>query len=107
MTYADSFGNWRGPSRVAGVTIGSYRPGRCSTWHSIVRRALEDARRDELIGRNVAREVTPPRYERREFEPLTADEAREWIDEFAAANRSALRPRPMAARIHPWLRPPR
>jgi hypothetical protein len=38
--------------------------------HSILRRALEDARREELIGRNVAREVSPPRYERREFEPL-------------------------------------
>lgn len=29
--------------------------------HSILRRALEDARREELIGRNVARDVTPPK----------------------------------------------
>jgi integrase len=44
--------------------------------HSILRRALEDARREDLIGRNVAREVSSPRYERREFEPLSPDEAR-------------------------------
>jgi integrase len=44
--------------------------------HSILRRALEDARREELTGRNVAREVSPPRYERREFEPLSPQEAR-------------------------------
>jgi hypothetical protein len=43
---------------------------------SILRRALEDARREELIGRNVAREVSLPRYERREFEPLSPKEAR-------------------------------
>jgi integrase len=44
--------------------------------HSILRRALEDARREELVGRNVAREVPSPRYERREFEPLAPEEAR-------------------------------
>jgi integrase len=44
--------------------------------HSILRRALEDARREELVGRNVAREVSPPRYERTVFEPPSADEAR-------------------------------
>lgn len=44
--------------------------------HSILRRALEDARREEFVGRNVAREVSPPRYERREVEPLSPDEAR-------------------------------
>lgn len=44
--------------------------------HSILRRALEDARREELTGWNVAREVSPPRYERREIEPLSPDEAR-------------------------------
>jgi integrase len=44
--------------------------------HSILRRALEDARREELVGRNVAREVSPPRFDRTVFEPLSADEAR-------------------------------
>lgn len=44
--------------------------------HSILRRALEDARREELVGRNVAREVSPPRFERREFTPLSSAEAR-------------------------------
>jgi integrase len=44
--------------------------------YSILRRALEDARREELVGRNVAREVPSPRYERREFQPLAPDEAR-------------------------------
>jgi len=44
--------------------------------HSILRRALEDARREDLIVRNVAREVSPPRYERGEVEPLSPDDAR-------------------------------
>jgi integrase len=44
--------------------------------HSILRRALEDARREELVGRNVAREVSPPRFERREFTALSSAEAR-------------------------------
>jgi integrase len=44
--------------------------------YSILRRALEDARPEELVGRNVAQEVPTPRYERREFEPLAACEAR-------------------------------
>jgi hypothetical protein len=44
--------------------------------HSILRRALDDARREELVGRNVAREVSPPRFERRDFAPLSSAEAR-------------------------------
>jgi integrase len=44
--------------------------------HSILRRTLEDARREELVGRNVARDVPSPRYERPEFEPLAPYEAR-------------------------------
>lgn len=44
--------------------------------HSILLRALEDARREELVGRNVALEVSPPRFERREFTPLSSAEAR-------------------------------
>jgi integrase len=47
--------------------------------HAILRRALEDARREDLIGRNIAREVTPPRYEREEVEPLSAPEARKLL----------------------------
>ncbi len=47
--------------------------------HSILRRALEDARREELVGRNVAREVSPPRFERTEFVPLSPAEARRFL----------------------------
>lgn len=47
--------------------------------HSILRRALEDARREELVGRNVAREVAPPRFDRTEFVPLSPAEARTFL----------------------------
>lgn len=44
--------------------------------HAILRRALEDARREDLIVRNVAREVAPPRVERVEVEPFIPAEAK-------------------------------
>ena len=42
--------------------------------HAILRRALEDARRDELITRNVARLVKPPKGTARERPALTKDQ---------------------------------
>jgi integrase len=44
--------------------------------HATLRTALEDAVRDELIGRNVARLVRVPRPQTRERRPLTADQAK-------------------------------
>jgi integrase len=43
--------------------------------HAILRRALEQARREELVHRNVAALVTPPRVVREEVQPLSPDEA--------------------------------
>jgi integrase len=57
--------------------------------HAVLRRALEDARREELVGRNVAKEVSPPRVEREEIEPLSADQARRLL---AAAEGDRLYP---------------
>jgi len=42
--------------------------------HAVLRKALEDALRDELVKRNVAKLVDPPAVERREMEPLTQEE---------------------------------
>ena len=39
--------------------------------HAVLRGALEDAMREEVIARNVAKLVRPPRPEREEREPLT------------------------------------
>lgn len=49
--------------------------------HSVLRRALEQARRDELIPRNVAKLVQPPRVPRPERRWLTDDQARQLLDE--------------------------
>lgn len=48
--------------------------------HAVLRRALEQARRDEVIHRNVAALVSPPRPRQKEIEPLTPDEARQLLD---------------------------
>jgi integrase len=47
--------------------------------HAVLRRALEQARRDELIERNVAALVSSPRVVRKEVEPLTEEEARKLL----------------------------
>ncbi len=44
--------------------------------HTTLRAALEDAVREELLEKNVARLVRPPREPRKEREPLTVDEIR-------------------------------
>ncbi|HMA45832.1 MAG TPA: site-specific integrase, partial [Frankiaceae bacterium] len=44
--------------------------------HAVLRRALEHARRDELVVRNVAALVEPPRVRREEVVPLSVDDAR-------------------------------
>jgi integrase len=48
--------------------------------HAVLRRAFEQARRDELIDRNVASLVSAPRGKRKEVEPLDPDEARKLLD---------------------------
>lgn len=47
--------------------------------HSVLRRALEQARRDELLVRNVAALVTPPRGVSKEVQPLTPEDARKLL----------------------------
>jgi integrase len=53
-------------------------------FHAVLRKALADAVRDELVGRNVAALVEPPVVRREQVKPLTADEARAVL--VAAAN---------------------
>lgn len=48
--------------------------------HAVVHRALEQAARWNLVGRNVADLVTPPRVEHREIHALTAEEAQKLIE---------------------------
>lgn len=55
-----------------------------SYFHAVLRKALADAMRDELVGRNVAALVEPPVVRRAPVQPLTADEARKVLE--AAAN---------------------
>ncbi len=49
--------------------------------HAVLRRALEQARRDEIVPRNVATLVQPPRVPRHEYRWLTEDEARQLVGE--------------------------
>ncbi len=48
--------------------------------HAVLRRALEIAMRDELVVRNVARLVSPPRSQHDEVKPLTPVEARAFLE---------------------------
>jgi integrase len=48
--------------------------------HAVLRRALERARKDELVIRNVASLVDPPRVRRAEVQPLTVEEAARLLD---------------------------
>ncbi len=57
-----------------------------SYFHAVLRKALADAMRDELVGRNVAALVEPPVVRRAPVQPLTADEARKVL-EAAASDR--------------------
>lgn len=47
--------------------------------HSTLRAALEDAMREEIIEKNVAKLVRPPSVPRQERTPLTVDEVREFL----------------------------
>jgi integrase len=47
--------------------------------HQVLRTALGLATRWDLVSRNVARLVDPPRIERKPINPLTPDEAREFL----------------------------
>jgi len=51
-------------------------PRRVQYVHAVLRAALEDAYRFQMVGRNVARLVSPPRAARPEVRPLTLEEAR-------------------------------
>lgn len=42
--------------------------------HFVIHRMLEHALRLRLVGRNVAEDIAPPRFERRELQPFTRDE---------------------------------
>jgi len=57
--------------------------------HAVLRRALNQAERWGLVPRNVARLVSPPRVERPEPQPLTAEQARAFL---AAVSEDRLAP---------------
>ena len=58
--------------------------------HAVLRLALEQARRDDLVVRNVAGLVAGPRVQRAEIKPLTAQEARQLLAVSAADRLAAL-----------------
>jgi integrase len=58
--------------------------------HAVLRRALQDAERWGKVSRNVARLVSPPRVERPEIRPLTAEQARVLVDAISADRHAAL-----------------
>jgi len=58
--------------------------------HAVLRLALEQARRDDLVVRNVAGLVAGPRVQRAEIKPLTAQEARQLLAASAADRLAAL-----------------
>lgn len=55
--------------------------------HAILRKALNDAVKHQLISRNVAKLVDPPAVQEKEVEPLTPAEARTFL-EFVAGDRA-------------------
>lgn len=50
-------------------------PGTVVMIHAVLRRALENAVKSGLIGRNVAKLVTPPRIERHEMQVVDVEQA--------------------------------
>ena len=58
--------------------------------HAVLRLELEQARRDDLVVRNVAGLVAGPRVQRAEIKPLTAQEARQLLAASAADRLAAL-----------------
>lgn len=79
-------------AKAAEVSVRTKRPLSDRTLqylHAVLRLALEQARRDELVTRNVATLVAAPRVSREEIRPLTIVEAKAL---FAAAVTDRLRP---------------
>ena len=67
--------------RAMGIlTHRGYSPQTVIHARATLRRALHDAQRDGLVIRNAAALARPPRAERREMRPLTADELRSLLD---------------------------
>jgi integrase len=48
--------------------------------HAVLRSALQHAVREELVGRNVAKLVSPPKADTVEIKPLDREQAREFLD---------------------------
>ena len=59
---------------------GGLSPRTVEYQHSVLRRALGQANRWDLVGRNVATLVSPPRVKRPELRPLTPTQARTLLD---------------------------
>lgn len=58
--------------------------------HAILRKALEDAEKKDLVGRNVAKRVSPPPQRQSEISPLTPDEARRLLEQLRGDRLEAL-----------------
>ena len=68
------------PSRSPGNTARPLTPRTIAHVHAILRNALEHAVRDDVLARNVARQVQMATPQETEPEPLTLDEARRLLD---------------------------
>lgn len=77
----------RGWMRLLGAGLSSRTVGYC---RSVLRIALNAAIDDEVLHRNVAARVKPPKVERREIEPLTPGQARAFLDALAGHRLEAL-----------------
>lgn len=58
--------------------------------HALLRAALSEAVRDDLVETNVAKLVRAPKFERTEIRPLNADQARKLLDSLAGDRLEAL-----------------
>ncbi|PPK92517.1 integrase-like protein [Kineococcus xinjiangensis] len=66
-------------SLLAGMSARGLSPRTVQFAHSVLRSALSQAVRDELVHRNVASLVRPPRQQRRDATYLTVDDARKLL----------------------------
>lgn len=51
-----------------------------SAIHGVLHKALDDAMKLDLVGRNVSEAVSPPRKSHKEIQPLSAEQARQLLD---------------------------
>ena len=65
---------------MADMTARGLSPMTAAHARATLRRALHDAQRDGLVGRNVASLARPPRVTRREMHPLSAAQVREMVE---------------------------